>query len=392
MRRLRVVPILLVLALAAGALVGCQIDPITGQQQFNMFTVQDDIRFGQDAMKQFLDACQQQGWYPGDPEMQAKCDEMLNRITRISHMPDLPWRIYYTECPEVNAFALPGGQIMVFAGIWKLVETDEELAAVIAHEVTHAVARHGTERMTTVMAMQAISLAAQIGASASGGQGAAQASDAINQMIQVLVPAYSREQEGEADQWGAIYMAKAGYDPQAAIAIWDRAARTDSTPYDIYSDHPANAERAAALTALLPEAEDFYKRALAGEDFAAAAGPAWAKPGAANKPFEVAEVQMQLPADMLNNLQFRQGIVDTSNYFIDRDKGVVTVVVGNRTGRNIKNFVLNITFYDASGNIIITDRRKHKARLNNGDDVELSFTIPEGAESASFEAINIKWD
>jgi len=392
MRQLRVVLILLVVALTAGALVGCQIDPITGQQQFNMFTVQDDIRFGQDAMKQFLDLSQQQSWYPGDPEMQAKCEEILHRITRVSHMPDLPWTIYYTECPDVNAFALPGGRIMVFAGIWKMVEDDEELAAVIAHEVTHATARHGTERMTTVLAMEAVSLAAQIGAAASGSQGAAQASDAINQMIQVLVPAYSREQEGEADHWGMIYMAEAGYNPSAAIRVWERAAQTDTTPIDIYADHPSHAERYAALSALLPEADGYYKRALAGEDFAAAAGPAWSKQSGANKPYEVTELPTGVPEGALNNLQFRAGVVDASNYFIDKEKGAVTVVVANRTGRNIRNFVLNITFYDESGNIIVTDRHKHKTRLNNGEDVRLTFAIPQDIAEAAFEAVNIKWD
>jgi predicted Zn-dependent protease len=381
-----------VVALTAGALVGCQIDPITGQQQFNMFTVQDDIRFGQDAMKQFLDLSQQQSWYPGDPEMQAKCEEILHRITRVSHMPDLPWTIYYTECPDVNAFCLPGGQIMIFAGIWKMVEDDNELAAVIAHEVTHATARHGTERMTTVMAMQAVALAAQIGAAASGGQGAAQAADALNQMIQVLVPAYSRDQENEADHWGMIYMSKAGYDPNAAVTLWERAAQTDSTPFDIYSDHPSHADRYAALTALLPEAEDYYGRALNGEDFAAAAGPAWGNQTQDKNPYEVAELPVQIPQETADSLRFHDGVLDASNYLIDYDRGAVTVVVANRTGRNIKGFVLNITFYDTDGNIITTDRSKQKRRLNNGEEVQLSFTLPEGTTDAAFDTTDIKWD
>jgi Zn-dependent protease with chaperone function len=387
----RTLLLLLAIALTAAALAGCQTDPITGESTYNWFTVQDDIKFGQDAMQQFLDYSREQGWYPGDPDMQAKCDEILARVTRVSHLPDLPWAIYYTECPDVNAFCLPGGQIMVFAGIWKMIETDDELAAVIAHECTHATGRHGTERMSTVLTAQLIGAAAQIAAQASGGQGAAQASDAINKMIAVLVPVYSRSQENEADHWGMLYMAKAGFDPNAAVAVWQRAAQTNSTPIDIYADHPSNADRAAALATLLPDALDYYGRALAGEDFTLTAGPAGQQPGNTPTPPDVAQLPAAFPIDPAG-LQFQEGTLDTSNYAIDEEKGIVTVVIANNTGRNIKSFTLNIAFYDQNGNIITTDRSKQKQRLDNGNLTELTFTMPLGTVTATFDPVEIKYD
>lgn len=389
MRRLRITALLLAAVLMAGA-AGCQIDPITGEQTFNMYSIDDDIRFGQDAMKEFLDFSRQQGWLPADPRMQEKCEEMLYRITRVSHLPDLPWAIYYTENPTPNAFALPGGQIMIFAGLWKMIEEDEELAAVIAHEVTHATARHGTERLTTVMTAQMLMLAAGVAAAASGGSGAGRAVDAMNEMVAVLVPAYSREQEREADKWGLIYMSKAGYDPHAATRLWERAAQTDTIPFDIYATHPGHAERAGNLNALLPEATAYYNRALAGENFAATAGPAWGR--AAGDVDRSAPVPGRVPENVLEGFRFQQEQIDVSNYYIDRNSGNVTVVVANTTKREIDDFVLQVSFYDCNGNIISTFPHTQKKDLDRGESVQLTFRMPEGTESARFEIVRIKWD
>jgi Zn-dependent protease with chaperone function len=382
------------LALMAAASAGCQTDPISGLQKPDLFSVDDDIRFGKDAMKQFLQLSREEGWWPtADPDMQAKCEDMLDRIKRVSALPDLPWAIYYTDNPEVNAFALPGGQIMVFAGIWKMVKDDDELAAVIAHEVTHAAARHGTEGMTAELALQVLAAAIQAGAAASGSRGAGQASNAINQLIQILVPAYSRKMETEADHYGMLYMAKAGYNPRAAIRVWERAARSDTMPVDIYANHPSNTDRLAALTALLPEAADFYKRALAGEDFAAAAGPAWDRGGRApSDPYEIRQLPAALPAETLNALKIPDGALDVSNRFIDKEKGRVTVVAANRTGKNIASFVLDITFYDKDKNVVTTHRYAYKRYLDKGKDVLLAFSLPPGATEVVFEALDIKFE
>jgi len=384
--------LLLAVALTAGSLVGCQTDPITGGRQFNMYSIDDDIRFGQDAMKEFLDFSRQQGWLPADPNMQEKCEEILSRVSRVSHLPDLPWRIYYTENPTPNAFCLPGGQIMIFAGIWKMIEGDEELAAVIAHEVTHACARHGTERLTTLMTTQMLLLAANIAAAASGEPGATRAMNAMNEMVRVLVPAYSRTQEFEADHWGMIYMAKAGYDPHAASRIWERAAQTDLIPFDIYADHPGHAERAASLNALLPEAMDYYNRALGGEDFAATAGPAWERKGEREENDYGKPVPGRVPQDIIRQFRFETGKIDTSNYYIDHETGRVTVVVANTTKKDIEEFTLNITFYDANGNVIYGVPHRETKDLDRGGQVQLAFRMPPGTRDVKFRVAKIKWD
>ena len=393
MRRFPIVALLLAVALTAGALVGCQTDPITGGRQFNMYSIDDDIRFGQDAMKEFLDFSRREGWLPANPAMQEKCEDILYQIARVSHLPDLPWRIYYTENPTPNAFCLPGGQIMIFAGIWKMIEDDKELAAVIAHEVTHATARHGTERLTTVMAMQALMLAANIAAAASGKPGATRGVEAMNQMIYVLVPAYSRTQEFEADHWGMLYMAKAGFDPHATIHIWERAVQTDTIPFDIYATHPGHAERAASLNALLPEAMDYYRRALAGEDFVAMAGPAWDKKGETRRDVDYSRtVPGRVPESVFQGFTFEPGKVDVSNCYIDHDSGRVTVVVANTTERDIEDFTLNITFYDDDRHIVTTILHRQKKDLDKGKRVHLTFRMPERTRNVKFRIVKIKWD
>jgi Zn-dependent protease with chaperone function len=384
--------LLLAVTLMAGCLVGCQTDPITGGRQFNMYSIDDDIRFGQDAMKEFLDFSRQKGWLPADPNMQEKCEEILSRVSRVSHLPDLPWRIYYTENPTPNAFCLPGGQIMIFAGIWEMVEGDEELAAVIAHEVTHATARHGTERLTTLMTTQMLLLAANIAAAASGEPGAMRAMNAMNEMVRVLVPAYSRTQEFEADHWGMIYMAKAGYDPHAANRIWEHAAQTDSIPFDIYADHPGHAERAASLSALLPEAMDYYSRALGGEDFAATAGPAWERKGEREENDYGKPVPGRVPQDIIRQFRFETGKVDTSNYYIDHETDRVTVVVANTTKKDIEEFTLNITFYDVNGHIIYSVPHRETKDLDKGGRVQLAFRMPPGTRDVKFRVAKIEWD
>jgi len=206
------------------------------------------------------------------------------------------------------------------------------------------------------------------------------------------VPAYSREQEREADHWGMIYMSKAGFDPRAAIRVWEKAAQTDSIPFDVYASHPSHAERAANLTALLPEADSYYKRVLAGEDFAAAAGPAWGRAGAGEDDDFGRAVTGRLPQEALQGSRFQPDTVDTTNYFIDHASGRVTVVVANTTGLEIEEFTLNIAFYDKDGHIISTASHKHKKDLEGGGQVQLTFRMPEGTRDVRFRAAGIEWD
>lgn len=164
-----------------------------------------------------------------------------------------------------NAWALPGGKIAVYTGIFPMAKTEAGLAAIMGHEVIHALAQHGGERMSQGLVAQvgmsaaAILLSTQVGNPALGQLGM----QAMGLGVQagVLLP-FSRKHESEADYVGVLLAADAGYDPREAIHIWERmAAASEGAPPEFLSTHPANETRIADLKGWMPEAMPIYQRA-----------------------------------------------------------------------------------------------------------------------------------
>jgi predicted Zn-dependent protease len=172
------------------------------------------------------------------------------RISRVAERPDYKWEFSVIEKNELNAFCLPGGKVFFYTGLLELTGSDDEVAAVMGHEVGHALARHGAERMSVSMAAQ---LGGQVASTAIGLQNPAVAqlfntAYGVGSQVGVLLP-FSREQESEADYLGLILMTKAGYDPGAALSFWKKMAAKNkgkATPAWL-STHPANEDRIAAI-------------------------------------------------------------------------------------------------------------------------------------------------
>lgn len=173
----------------------------------------------------------------------------------------LQWEFNLVQSNQVNAFCMPGGKIVVYTGLLGLCSSDEELASVVAHEVSHAIAKHSNERLSRNMVSQ---LGGQILLSSVGGQG--QAMQAIigqayglGSSLFVSLP-YNRKQEYEADQIGMILMAMAGYNPQAAITLWKKmASRGNPNQSDFFSTHPNDNKRVKALESNLATAMKYYR-------------------------------------------------------------------------------------------------------------------------------------
>ena len=177
------------------------------------------------------------------------------------------WQVVVVRSDQANAFCLPGGKIVVYTGILPYTKTEAGLAAVMGHEMAHATARHGAQRMFQQNLMQAAMLGAQgsiadmdidqqraiMGALGAGGR------------YGVLLP-FSRDHESEADYMGLLYMARAGYDPQEAVEFWKRMAAADGNraPPEWASTHPSHGTRVADLQRWMPEALEQY-RAAAGQ-------------------------------------------------------------------------------------------------------------------------------
>jgi predicted Zn-dependent protease len=174
------------------------------------------------------------------------------------------WEYNLINSPEVNAWCMPGGKIVVYTGILPYTQTEAGLATVVAHEVSHAVARHGNERMSQALLAQAGGMALDVYLQ----QNPSQSSDLYRQAygagvtVGALLP-FSRLQESEADEMGLIFMAMAGYDPNEAVSFWQRmrtAGGGGSKPPEFLSTHPSDETRIANIKKLMPTAMRYYTK------------------------------------------------------------------------------------------------------------------------------------
>ena len=183
------------------------------------------------------------------------------RIAAVSHTPNLRWRYTVFEDDQVNAFALPGGKIGVYTGMMPVAKTEAGLATVMAHEVAHATARHGGERMSLgiLLEMGSAALAAAMDEKDEETMGMVLAAYGIGSALVVALP-FSRKQESEADRIGLIYMAKAGYDPREAIPFWERMGTAGrGAPPEFLSTHPGYRTRIKNIRKWMPEALEYYE-------------------------------------------------------------------------------------------------------------------------------------
>ncbi len=268
MRRRHATFLVLLLFLLSAA---CAKDLVTGKTTLNYYDLKSEPRLGGEVLNAQLAALHKEGKKldrEADAEEYERLQKIVARLQRVSHVPDFPYEVHLADVDIVNAWCAPGGKMMVYAGLWKqkegLVEkgNEDELAAVMAHEMAHANARHVTETISRNMTIVMAGTAAQTAISAGG---SAQGADLFGQLftdgMNIYVPSYSRKNEFEADRVGLLYMAKAGYDPRVAVELWKKAAKRKKDRTSIYASHPASGARAQALEQLLPEALELYRQA-----------------------------------------------------------------------------------------------------------------------------------
>jgi predicted Zn-dependent protease len=256
-------PVFLAVA-ALLALAGCYTNPVTGRQSLVLVQPSEELALG----AQSFDQIRTQEKVSHDAAMNARVRRVGERIAQAvgSAMPNAQWEFVVFDSPEVNAFALPGGKVGVYSGLLKLATSDDELAIVMGHEIGHVIARHGAERMSEQMVIQGL-----------GALGTAYAENRYSpQAVQLFQTAYggaatlgrvlphSRQNESEADHMGVVYAAKAGYDPRAAIAFWQKMEQQKGGAAggkfaQFLSTHPADAQRIADLQALMPEVVPIYE-------------------------------------------------------------------------------------------------------------------------------------
>jgi predicted Zn-dependent protease len=177
----------------------------------------------------------------------------------------LKWEFNLIEDDSVaNAWAMPGGKVAVYTGIFPFTRDENGLAVVLGHEVAHALADHGNERMSQALLanMGGMALSVALSKRPQRTQQLFMAAFGVGASLGLLLP-YSRLHETEADRMGLMLMARAGYDPRAAVPFWQRMSRQGGArPPQFLSTHPAPSTRIANLKAAVPEALPYYKRSL----------------------------------------------------------------------------------------------------------------------------------
>ncbi len=238
--------------------ISCTTAPITERKQLILIPKSEEITLGLQAYKQILKKAK----LCHDPKVVHLVNKVGWRIAKAADRPDFAWEFKVIKDDKTaNAFCLPGGKVFVYTGILPYTKDEAGLATVISHEVGHVIARHGAERMSTLLLIELgeAGLAAALKKHSPTVAKAFLIAYGLGAELGILLP-YSRLQEYEADHIGLILMAKAGYDPKAAIAFWERMLKRKKKGHipEFLSTHPADEKRIAALKQLLPEAMQYY--------------------------------------------------------------------------------------------------------------------------------------
>jgi predicted Zn-dependent protease len=263
-------PSLVVLSGVVLMLAACSQVAITGRSQFVL--VPDSLvnSMSYQSYSQFLAGHKRSN----NAEQTQMVERVGGRISKAVHeycdehncwqqLQGYKWEFNLIEDPNVNAWAMPGGKVVVYTGLLPVAQNEAGLAVVMGHEIAHAFARHGAERMTQGLLFEfgGIALSEALKSRPDATQELFMKSYGLGAQIGVLLP-YSRLHESEADRLGLIFMAMAGYNPNEAITFWERMAAKNQkglpTP-EILSTHPAGATRIRNIRNLIPEAMEFYR-------------------------------------------------------------------------------------------------------------------------------------
>ena len=239
-------------------LTSCEEVPHTGRGRLILLSESEENKMGVAAYKEVVEKEKRST----DAEAIALVERVGKRLAAAAPDKGFTYEFTVLESPTINAFCLPGGKVAIYTGILPYCKNEAGLAAVMGHEIAHAIARHGGERMSQGMLISGIStgvdaILKEQGVSPTTEKIAMTAFGAGAQ-IGVLLP-YSRKHELEADYLGLLYMAKAGYDPKEAPEFWKRFSALSSNTPNFLSTHPASEDRAAQLTAKQAEAMKLYE-------------------------------------------------------------------------------------------------------------------------------------
>lgn len=252
-------------------LAGCAENPVTGRREFVVVSEEQAIASSAVAYREMIGQLEKkeqvQSGTPRAARVRAIADRLIAEAARLRpETAKWSWETRVIDEPNtVNAFAMAGGKIAVYSGMWETLKaTDEELAQVLGHEIGHAIAAHTRERISIAMATGlATSVAAVAISRDSSTRDLALSSLELGAALAITLP-NSRQSESEADAIGIELAARAGFDPQAAVTLWEKMGRQGAAPPEFLSTHPSPENRRQRLQALAEKLAPVYRAAKAG--------------------------------------------------------------------------------------------------------------------------------
>lgn len=250
-------------------IISCSTVPVTGRKQLNLIPQSEMLSMSFQQYDEFLNS--------NKVITNTKESEMVKRVglkiekaveeyfaqkNMSDHLKDYKWEFNLVESKDINAWCMPGGKVVVYTGILPVTQTETGLAVVMGHEIAHAIAEHGNERMSQQMIaqMSGTALAVALQNKPQETQTMWMTAFGVGAQYGALLP-FSRTQESEADHLGLIFMAMAGYDPNESVSFWQRmSAQGGQAPPEFMSTHPSDQTRINNLKKLIPEAMQYYKK------------------------------------------------------------------------------------------------------------------------------------
>lgn len=251
-------------------ILSCTTVPITGRQQLNIVPASQMISMSFQQYDEFLKTNK----LSNDPKqtnlvkgvglkIQKAVELYFAQKGMSAELNGYAWEFNLVESKDVNAWCMPGGKVVVYTGILPVTKDETGLAVVMGHEIAHAIAEHGSERMSQglIAEMGGMALATALQEKPEQTQMIWMTAFGLGSQVGVMLP-FSRLHESEADHLGLIFMAMAGYNPEKAVAFWERMAsmKNGQAPPEFLSTHPSDATRIDNIKALLPEALTYYKK------------------------------------------------------------------------------------------------------------------------------------
>ncbi len=267
---MKIILSLIKICLVLVMLAGCSTVPLTGRQQLDLVPSSTMMTMSYQNYSEFMKSnklSNDRNQTQIVKNVGGKIQHAVERYmadNRLSHMLEgYKWEFNLVEGKEVNAWCMPGGKVVVYSGILPVTKDESGLAVVMGHEIAHAIARHGDERMSQGMLVQfgGMALSAALASKPEETRQLWMAAFGVGSQVGIMLP-YSRLHESEADRLGLIFMAMAGYDPNLAVDFWERMAKQSGgqKPPELISTHPSDETRIRKIREDLPEALGYYRK------------------------------------------------------------------------------------------------------------------------------------